>query len=152
MAANEVTAMLARKSKNIRLRLANGVEFADMRKSPTLLIGAVTNRWTVELQQAWRFRFVRFQEIRTDSPGYASQEAVVIPVKDDGSATEDYILVSRIRNSVTGGMLMVAAGVKQFGTEAAGHLLTDPDQLGLILRKLPKGWETKNLRRLYVPA
>ena len=145
VAANEVTAMLARKSRNVRLRMATGVEFADMRKSPTLLIGAVTNRWTVELQQAWRFRFVQTPEIRTVIQDMQTGERWSIPITDDGSAADDYVLVARIRNSVTGGMLMVAAGLKQFGTEAAGHLLTDPDQLGLILRKLPKGWEAKNL-------
>jgi hypothetical protein len=41
---------------------------------------------------------------------------------------------------------MVAAGLKQFGTEAAGRLLADPEQLGAILRKLPAGWESRNLQ------
>jgi hypothetical protein len=54
-----------------------------------------------------------------------------IIAKDDGSAPEDYILV--------------CAGVK-FGTEAAGRLLADPEQLGAILRKLPAGWEAKNVQ------
>ena len=40
---------------------------------------------------------------------------------------------------------MVAAGLKQFGAEAAGRLLADPEQLGAILRKLPAGWEKRNL-------
>jgi hypothetical protein len=47
---------------------------------------------------------------------------------------------------VTGGLLLVGAGLKQFGTEAAGRLLADPDQLGMILRKLPRGWEAKNMQ------
>ena len=42
--------------------------------------------------------------------------------------------------------MLAAAGVKQFGTEAAGRLLTDPDQLNAILRSLPSGWESKNLQ------
>ncbi len=144
--ANEVTAMLARKSRPVRLRLATGVEFADMRKSPTLLIGAVTNRWTVELQQAWRFRFTHMPDTRLAIEDTASAQQWSMPSKDDGSVADDYILVSRIRNSITGGTVMVAAGLKQYGTEAAGHLLTDPEQLGQILRKLPKGWESKNLQ------
>ena len=71
---------------------------------------------------------------------------MVHPAKEDGSSSEDYILVCRIRNSFTGGILLVAAGLKQFGTEAAGRLLTDPDQLGIILSKLPAGWENSNLQ------
>src|SRR5450432_3587045 len=147
VAVNEVSAMLARKSKGVRLRMASGIEFADLRKVQALLIGAITNRWTMELQQSWRFRFTRNPDFRTvisdmQRPG----QIWSIPARDDGSAPEDYILVGRIRNSFTGGLTLVAAGLKQFGTEAAGRLLADPEQLGVILRKLPPGWETKNVQ------
>jgi hypothetical protein len=43
-------------------------------------------------------------------------------------------------------LLLISAGIKQFGTEAAGRLLTEPSQLGAILNRLPKGWEDKNLQ------
>ena len=46
------------------------------------------------------------------------------------------------------GFFGAAGNLKQFGTEAAGHLLTDADQLGGILQKLPAGWESKNLQIL----
>ncbi len=145
--ATEVSALMARNHHASRVRFANAVEFADMRTSPTLLIGAVTNRWTVEFQSTWRFRFVRNEDMTVvivDSANPGKQWS--IPSKDDGSSPEDYVLLSRIRTSVTGGMVLVGAGLKQFGTEAAGHLLAEPDQLGPILRKLPAGWESKNLQ------
>jgi hypothetical protein len=148
VAATEVSAMLARKSKAVRVRLASSVEFADLRKAQTLLIGAITNRWTMELQPGWRFQFSQASGLRTVITDTApdSRREWSIPAKDDGSAQEDYILVCRIRNSVTGGLQLVTAGLKQFGTEAGGRLLADPDQLGVILRKIPAGWETKNLQ------
>ena len=40
----------------------------------------------------------------------------------------------------------MVAGLKQFGTEAGGRLIADPDQLGALLRALPKGWEDRNLQ------
>jgi hypothetical protein len=131
--------------------MASGVEFADLRDAQTLLIGAVTNRWTMQLQPSWRFRFAwtpgtRTTIVDTQAPAGATETAWTIPAKDDGSAQEDYILLCRVRNSFTGGSLMLAAGLKQFGTEAAGRLLADPEQLGVILRKLPAGWEDKNLQ------
>jgi hypothetical protein len=149
IAATEVSTMLSRKAKGARIRMASNIEFADLRKAPTLLIGAITNRWTMELQQAWRFRFsctpgTRTVIVDTQDPGGGKQWT--IPTKDDGSAPEDYILLSRIRSSDTGGLMMVSAGLKQFGTEAAGRLIADPDSLGAILRKLPEGWESKNLQ------
>jgi hypothetical protein len=145
VAANEVSSMLARKSKAVHLRMASGIEFADLRKAPIFLIGAVTNRWTMELQQSWRFRFAR----RTvDVVISDTQEGHdwSIPAKDDGSSPEDYFLICRIRHSFTGGLTVVAAGLKQFGTEAAGRLVADPEQLGVILHKLPAGWDAKNLQ------
>lgn len=147
LVATEVTSLMAHNQHAARVRFASAVEFADMRTSPTLLIGAVTNRWTVEFQSNWRFRFLRRDDMRvviedTQKPGAEWS----IDSKDDGSSAEDYIMISRIRNSVTGGVLLVGAGLKQFGTEAAGHLMTDEVHLGAILRKLPEGWESKNLQ------
>ena len=152
VAANEVSAMLARKSRTVRLRMANNIEFADLRKAQTLLIGAVTNRWTMEFQQAWRYRFSWTPGTRTvitDSqvkPGAAPPGDWSVPARDDGSAQVDYVLVCRVHSASTGGLVMVAAGLKQFGTEAAGRLLTDPEQLGAILRKLPQGWDQKSVQ------
>lgn len=153
VAANQVTAMLARKSKNVRLRLANSISFADLRQVPVLLIGSITNHWTMEFQQNWQFQF-------TFQPGYsavlvdtADKPAAgvkprqwSIPATSDGSASEDYVLVCRLRSASTGGFVVVVAGVKQFGTEAAGRLVSDADQLAKLVRGLPVGWEDKNLQ------
>ncbi|SPE25757.1 conserved hypothetical protein [Candidatus Sulfopaludibacter sp. SbA3] len=146
VAATEVASMLARHSKSVRVRLASGVEFADLRRAQALLIGAVTNHWTMELQQNWRFRFSWTPGSVTVITDAQKERQWSIPASDDGSAPEDYILICRIRNSFTGGLTMVAAGLKQFGTEAGGRLLADPEQLGVILRKLPAGWESRNLQ------
>lgn len=150
IAANDVTAMLARKSHAVRVRLASNIEFADLRNVQTLLIGAITNRWTMEMQQAWRFRFnwtsgTRTMIVDTQATPEAGRQWSIV-AQDDGSAPEDYLLVCRIQSPSTGGWLLVGAGLKQFGTEAAGRLLADPEQLGAILRKLPVGWESKNVQ------
>ena len=58
------------------------------------------------------------------------------------------MLVCRIRDAKTGGLQIVAAGLKQFGTEGAGRLLADQEQLGALLNKLPPDWESKNLQLL----
>lgn len=147
VAANEVTAMLAERSRKVRLRLSSGIEFPELRKTNTLLIGAISNRWTMQLQPNWRFQFrwtpaVRTVVVDTTQP---HREWFVNSQADD-LYQEDYVVVSRIRNSLTGGLLLVGAGLKGFGTEAAGRLLADADQLGGILRKLPSGWENRNLQ------
>ena len=151
IAATEVSAMLGRKSHAVRVRMASGIEFPDLRMTRALLIGAVTNRWTMELQQAWRFRLnwtpgTRTVIVDTMANQQAAQGQWSVLARDDGSTPNDYVLMCRVHSPYTGGLIMVAAGLKQFGTEAAGHLLVDPEQLGAVLRKLPAGWENKNLQ------
>jgi hypothetical protein len=147
VAATEVASMLGRQSRQVRVRLGSGVDFAELRQSPVLLIGAITNRWTMQLGQNWRFQFGRMADRRnsiidTQQPGRAWS----LPARDDGLAQEDYILISRIRNSPSGKLILLAAGIKQFGTEAAGRLLADPAKLGAMLANAPAEWETSNLQ------
>jgi hypothetical protein len=155
VAANEVTAMLAQRSKKVRLRMASGIEFSDLRKTNTLLIGAVSNRWTMQLQQSWRFQFRWTPGVRTvvvdttpQQPGVPQQgrREWFIDSKADSSYQEDYVVVCRIRDSLTGGLLLAGAGLKGFGTEAAGRLLVDAEQLGRSLKGLPADWDAKNLQ------
>jgi hypothetical protein len=153
VAATQVSAMLARHSRDVRLHLANSVPFEDLRRSGALLIGGTSNHWVMELQQSWRFQFVRTPEPRTQimdmgdpTKSPESRRHWGIQAQADGSASEDFMLISRIINSETGGILLNAAGLKQFGTEAAGQLIADPDQFEAVLRRLPAGWESKNLQ------
>lgn len=148
VAVSEVTGMLGQRSRRFRVRLSNDVQFPDLRNTNTLLVGAITNRWTMQLQQSWRFQFRWAPAIRTiviDTMSPQRREWTVDSVADE-SYKEDYVVVSRIHNSLTGGLLLVGAGLKGFGTEAAGRLLADFDQLGGILRKLPAGWDAKNVQ------
>ena len=148
VAAEEVTQMLARHSRRSRLLLASSIPFADLRSSQVYLIGSFSNQWTVELSRNWRFRFKWtadhhpvFVDTQQTPPRQWS-----IPSEDNGSTPDDYSLICRLRNSPTGGLVIVSAGIKQFGTEAAGRILADPEALGNILSKLAAGWETKNLQ------
>ena len=140
--------MLARLGKSSRVRLSSGVEFADLRGVDTILIGAVTNRWTMELQKNWRFQFRRQAGVRNVILDTVHSKEWALPIRQDGSAQEDYVLLCRIPNSLTGGLVLVTAGMRQFGTEAGGRLLTDRNQLNPILSALPTGWERKNLQVL----
>jgi hypothetical protein len=43
--------------------------------------------------------------------------------------TEDYAIVARLLDPTTERMMVVAAGIGKFGTEAAGEFLADPEHL-----------------------
>lgn len=146
VAANEVSQMMARHGRSVRTLLASSIPFADLRQSQTYLIGSLSNHWTMELGQTWRFQFGWSKEHKPLIRDSSTRKEWTVSVNDDQSQPEDYSLICRIRNSPTGGLLIVSAGIKQFGTEAAGRILTQPVQLGLILGKLPAGWDEKNLQ------
>lgn len=152
LAAAQISNMLARHNKNVRLRLASSISFEDLRQTPALLIGALTNHWTMVLQPNWRFQFtfqpdsaVLLDTFDKPAPGQ-KQRQWSVATTDDGATSEDYVLVCRLKTSSTGGFVVVVAGVKQFGTEAAGRLVSDGDQLAQVEKDLPAGWENKNLQ------
>jgi hypothetical protein len=148
VAANEIAQMLARRGHGVKLLMASSIPFADLRSSPAYLIGSFSNQWTTDFSHNWRFQFrwtanhyPVFVDTQANPPRQWS-----IPSEDDGSTPDDYSLICRVKNSPTGAMLIVSAGIKQFGTEAAGRLLADQTALGPILNKLPKGWEDNNVQ------
>jgi hypothetical protein len=146
VAANEVSQMLAKRSRSVRIMLASSIPFADLRQSQAYLIGSLTNHWSMELGQSWRYQFgfnAAHSPVIRDTQ---TKREWGIPSQEDGSTPEDYSLICRIRNSPTSALLIVSAGIKQFGTEAAGRLLAQPAELGAILNRLPAGWEDRNLQ------
>ena len=150
VAANEVSRMLAKRSRDVRIMMASSIPFADLRQSQAYLIGSFSNQWTSELSHTWRFQFrwnAQHYPVFVDTQINPPREWS-IPSEDDGSTPEDYSLICRLSKSPTGALVIVSAGIKQFGTDAAGRLLADPAELGLILSKLPKGWEDNNVQIL----
>ncbi len=146
-----ISVLLAKHSKDARLRPASKLEFGDFREMPTALIGAYTNQWTLEFTQAFRFHF-----------GYDQQHAPAIldsadsshfwsiPLKkDNGASPEDYFIVGRLSNSPSGKPIVIAAGLTQFGTEAAGRFLLDVARMDDTLGKIGANWQTRNLEIVF---
>ena len=73
-------------------------------------------------------------------------------LQPDGKTPEDYAVISRLFHPKTGRIMVVIAGVTQYGTQAAGEFVTDGGLLGQALQGAPKDWERKNLQiLLHVP-
>jgi hypothetical protein len=145
VAVAELSRYFAVRSRQFRLRSAISTEFADLREAPAVLIGAYSNRWTLQFSQKLRFRFGR-----TPKGGPAiidgSQRERFWSVSGTPADGSDYVLLSRLPNSSSGNTIVIAAGLKQFGTEAAGRLLVSPADLSRILQTLPETWPEKNLQ------
>ena len=140
-------AALASIHKSFRVLPASEASFAQLREGPVVLIGAFDNIWTLRVTQNLRF-------------GFESKDGVALLV-DRKSKTEttwatawdlpyqklsrDYAIVARIHDSTTGQPVIIAAGISEEGTEAAGEILYNPIYLDSLLAQAPKNWDQLNM-------
>jgi hypothetical protein len=134
--------------KPYRIRAESATSFADLRDGPVVLIGAFNNDWTIRLTGAQRFTFEQDEESRwlADRQNPARKNWAVNLTTPLPKLTEDYALISRVLDPTTDRMLVVAAGLRGYGTTAAGEFLTSPEYLASIAKGAPKNWEHKNLQ------
>jgi hypothetical protein len=140
-------AALETRHKAFRVLPASEASFAQLREGPIVLIGGFDNIWTLRVTQKLRF-------------GFESKDGVAIIVdrksqKQNTWATawdlpyqklsRDYAIVARIHDNTTGQPVIVAAGISEEGTEAAGEILYNPVYLDSLLAKLPSNWEQLNM-------
>jgi hypothetical protein len=140
-------ATLETQHKAFRVVPASEASFSQLREGPIVLIGAFDNIWTLRITQKLRF-------------GFDSKDGVALIV-DRKSQTEttwatawdlpyqklsrDYAIVARIHDNTTGQPVIIAAGISEEGTEAAGEILYNPVYLDLLLSKAPPNWEQMNM-------
>jgi hypothetical protein len=62
------------------------------------------------------------------------------------SQTADYAVVSRVFDSTTQRIVVMAAGIGALGTIAAGEFLTDPQYMRALSAQAPKNWQLKNVQ------
>lgn len=144
-----LSAWFASRHKDSEIRVGNDLSFADLRKSPAVLIGAFQNRWTIEFSRGLRFVFVTVEGVPGIRDTQTGKQWLLPQLKDDGSTDEDYLVISRIFNSNTGQFMVAVAPVTQYGAQAAGEILTRPATLAEGLKQASPGWQHRNLQLLY---
>jgi hypothetical protein len=138
-AITKIESLLVRRNRQFNIRYGGDVTYGDLRESPTILIGAHNNSWTLSVTENLRYVFDGPSDIvdRSDPRKRWSASA---------GFTEDYAIVSRMLNSKTGTTVIAAAGVGYAGTQAAAEFLTNPQSISVLVKSLPKGWEKKNIQ------
>jgi hypothetical protein len=138
-AITRIESLLVRRDRQFIIRYGGDVTYGDLRDSPTILIGAHNNSWTLSMTENLRFVF--------DGPSSVIDRAE--PRRRWSASagfTEDYAIVSRLLNSKTGTTVIASAGVGYAGTQAAAEFLTNPESIATLVKSLPKGWEKKNIQ------
>jgi len=140
-------AALETRHKAFRVVPASAATFEQLREGPIVLIGAFDNIWTLRVTQKLRF-------------GFESKDGVALIVDRKSQAkttwatawdlpyqklSRDYAIVARIHDSTTGQPVIIAAGISEEGTEAAGEILYNPVYLDTLLKNAPPNWEQLNM-------
>jgi hypothetical protein len=143
-----VAGLLASKGKTFHVQRERFTSFADFRGGSVILIGAFNNDWTLRLTRNLRFSFQmdaragsRWIQDRRD-PG--KKDWLVNDTTPYERLNQDYAIVSRLFDSTTERMVIIAAGIGQHGTASAGEFLTDPHYMEVIAKQAPKNWDHKN--------
>lgn len=142
-ACSAITSMLARHGKRFELRYAGDISAGDLHSAPTVLIGAFNNNWTLDVTKSMRFAFVRGDTI---VDRFDKRRSWSVNAKPNGITLDDYAVISRVLLPETGGVLLTAAGIGQYGTQAASEYLTSPQKIAAFTKIAPKDWPEKNIQ------
>jgi hypothetical protein len=145
-----VVSLLATHHHSYRIRLQTSSKPEDLIDGPAILIGGFNNTFVLRLTSQFRFGFMRNPDTHTSwiEDRQNPHSIVWSHVMTDPypSVTNDYAIVSRAFDPLTGRVVVTASGLAKFGTEAAGEFLTDGSYLEEIARSAPHGWEHKNMQ------
>ena len=142
-----LSALFGRLGKASELRLSDDTSYSDISDEPTVLIGAFTNRWTLQSASHEPFFFAQKGPDRRIEERDGQHRHWTSPnLRADGRTGEDFALVSRLVDSETGKFLVTAAGISGFGSRAAGYFLSRPDLLARALSQTSSDWPRKNLQ------
>ncbi|MGA2171072.1 MAG: hypothetical protein ABSG62_23045 [Terracidiphilus sp.] len=140
-------AALETRHKAFRVLPASEASFAQLREGPIVLIGGFDNIWTLRVTQKLRFGFESKDGVALIVDRKSQKQTTWATAWDlpYQKLSRDYAIVARIHDSTTGQPVIVAAGISEEGTEAAGEILYNPVYLDSLLAKLPSNWEQLNM-------
>lgn len=148
IALSLVSGVLGRKNKDFRVRASEDVTLEDLKEGPVVLIGAFSNRWTMELVSGLRYTFVHdgSQGYISDVRDPASRQWAVSSALPTTSDSVDYGLISRVIDPTTGRAVVSVAGIHHYGTEAAAECLTETTCLEAAAKLAPGDWKRTNVQ------
>jgi hypothetical protein len=132
-----VVGALEASGKKVVIRRESDSSFSDLREGPVVLIGAFNNEWSLRLTHPLRYslaldtekHLVYIKDVKNPAArdwSWKTDQSTDHRVGAGSPVLKDYALISRIRNSETGHVVVVIGGLYTYGTEAAGEFLTDP--------------------------
>ncbi len=147
---SRISGVFQARNRPYSMRIGPLTTFADLRNAPVVLVGGFNNWWTMRLLDQLRFSMTRDRETRvqwiSDRVHPEKRDWVVNPNTPNLQLSDDYAIVSRVLDPTTERMVVVAAGLLQYGTIAAGEFLSDPRHINALSKVAPRNWEHMNMQ------
>ncbi len=142
-AVADIVSVLARHDQHFEERFPNDISFAELRGSPTILVGGYNNPTSMEMTKNLRFHLTGHNEIDdAQKPGRKWE----LHASLDSHDTEDYAILTRTLQQGTDAPVLSVAGMGQYGTEAAAEFITIPTLLAELDKVFGERWQGKNLQ------
>ena len=145
-----IAGILQNSGRSYRVQGQSNTTLTDLRRGPSVLIGAYDNSWTLRLTSPLRFHFANDPQMTRfwieDQSKPNSRERLIDRSQQLQTATyKDYAIVARFIDPNTDKFTLVAAGIARGGTVAAGEFLVDAKYLNEMTSRLPANWSRKNI-------
>jgi hypothetical protein len=136
--------------KTYRVQGEATTSLTDLRRGPSVFIGAFDNGWTLRLTSPLRFHFANDKEMSQlwiedrANPGKRGW-MLDRTVQQQTGTYKDYAIVARLVDPNTDQYVVVAAGIARGGTVAAGEFLVDENRMEDMVKQVPQNWKQKNV-------
>lgn len=145
----QLSSFLGRRGKSSLMRTVEAVSFTDVRESPSVLVGAFSNQWTIQMTKELRYVFGRVRgenwSIREQAAPFRSWTLLdqsLLKAPQD----RDYALITRFFEKGTGQPLVAFGGINAAGTKAAAECITSSECIDAAVVNAPRDWEHKNMQ------
>jgi len=146
----KVAGILESRGKQYMLKGEGATTLDDLRRGPTIFVGAFDNAWTLRLTDQLRYHFDNDAGMAhlwigdSTRPG-PSRWMVERSVQMATNNYLDYAILARFTDATTGMLEVVVAGIGRGGTRVAGEFLTDSADLAQLMRLAHAAGNKKNM-------
>ena len=144
-----LTGLLETMHQRFDLLGQDAATLTDLRRGPTVFLGAFDNAWTLRVTRRLRYRFNDDPDMKhfwiEDTQGAHTHWEIDRNQQVSTNNYRDYAVVARFTDPSTGQIAVVSAGIARGGTVAAGEFLTHSANLQAVSAQLPRDWQNKSM-------
>jgi hypothetical protein len=144
-----VAALLRSYGKTSRVLGESNTTLTDLRRAPSIFIGAFDNSWTLRMTSPLRFHFANDAAMNKlwieDRANPGNYNWMMDRTIQQTGTYSDYAIVARFVDPNLEQLVVVGAGIGRGGTVAAGEFLVDEQRMDDMLKRVPSDWKRKNI-------